>query len=182
MTGQGLEKTLTVELANAVRRILNKSPKLRVTVLRERDQALTLDERAALANTAGASVFISIHAAPGSAARVYIQDVAEESEATAARAQSVSGDFLGYESGSEQQELAWGRQQAAHAQQSGWLGKKLARQLAGRDDAEPAQAPLAGLRAVDAAAVLVEVGMAQDRARAAEDIARGVEQYVLDAR
>jgi hypothetical protein len=79
-------------------------------------------------------------------------------------------------------EMVWGKQQAAHAQRSGGLGRKLARQMAGTDIAEPVQAPLAGLKAVDAAAVLVEVGMDRDRARTAEEIARGIEQHVRDAR
>ena len=44
------------------------------------------------------------------------------------------------------------------------------------------QAPLAGLKAVDAAAAMVEVGMEQDRVRTSEEIAGGIEQYVMDNR
>ncbi len=152
-----------------------------MVITREKDQALTLDERAASANAAGASVFVSIHAAPGAGARVYIQDLTDDAEA-AAQARPVSGDFLGYETGSERREMVWSKQQAPHAQQSGELGRKLARRLAGNESAEPVQAPLAGLKAVDAAAVLIEVGMGQDLARSAQDIARGIEQYVTDNR
>jgi hypothetical protein len=125
---------------------------------------------------------VSIHAAPGAEARTYVQDIADDSGAPAAQSGPVSGDFLGYEAGSEQQASVWGKQQAAHAQQSGGLGRKIARQLANRDTAEPVQAPLAGLKAVDAAAALVEVGMEQDRVRTSEEIARGIEQYVMDNR
>jgi N-acetylmuramoyl-L-alanine amidase len=58
----------------------------------------------------------------------------------------------------------------------------LARQLTGKESAEPVQAPLAGLKAVDAAAVLVEIGMMKDRSRAAEAIAGGIEQYARENR
>ncbi len=182
LTGPGIEKAVDLELALAVRTILRKSDRLKVVLTREKDQSLTLDERSAFANSAGASVFVSIHAAPGASARVYIQDLVDDTGLSAARAQPVSGDFLGYEAETERQEMIWGKQQAAHAQQSGALGRKIARQLAGKDGAEPIQAPLAGLKAVDAAAVLIEVGMEQDRARVAEDIAGGIEQYVMDNR
>ena len=182
LTGQGLEKAIDLDIALAVRKILRKNARLKVVLTREKDLALTLDERAAAANSAGASVFVSIHAAPGAEARTYVQDIADDSGAPAAQSGPVSGDFLGYEAGSEQQASVWGKQQAAHAQQSGGLGRKIARQLANRDTAEPVQAPLAGLKAVDAAAALVEVGMEQDRVRTSEEIARGIEQYVMDNR
>jgi N-acetylmuramoyl-L-alanine amidase len=182
LTGQGLEKTFDLDLAAAIGKILRKTERMKVILTREKDQSLTLDERAAFANSAGASIFVSIHAAPGAEARVYIQDITDDAGAQAAQIRPVSGDFLGYEAGSEQREMVWGKQQAAHAQQSGGLGRKIARRLAGTDSAEPVQAPLAGLKAVDAAAVLIEVGMTGDRARVAEEIARGVEQYVMDSR
>jgi hypothetical protein len=78
--------------------------------------------------------------------------------------------------------MVWGAQQAAHAGESGVLGRRLARRLAGTDAAEALQVPLAGLKAVDAAAVVVEAGMEQDRARIAEAIAGGIEQYVREDR
>jgi N-acetylmuramoyl-L-alanine amidase len=182
LTGLGLEKTVDLELATMVKKKLNKSGKLKAVLTREKDQTLALDERAALSNTAGASVFVSIHAAPGTGMRVYVQDLVEDPSDAAVHAQPLSGDFLGYEAESEQRDLIWGRQQAAHAQQSRGLGRTILKQFEGRDGAEPIQAPLAGLRAVDAAAVMVEVGMDQDRARIADDLARGIEQYVRENR
>jgi N-acetylmuramoyl-L-alanine amidase len=182
LTGQGPEKTMDLELAFAVRKILRGNERIKAIMTREKDHSLSFDERAALANSAGASVYVSIHAAPGEDARVYIQDLADDAGSPASGAAPVSGDFLGFEAGSEQEEMAWGKQQAAHAQESAGLGRKLARQLANTDLAEPLPAPLAALKAVDGAAVLVEVGMARDRARTAGELARGIEQYVLDAR
>ncbi len=182
LMGLGLEKTVDLELATMVKKFLNKSGGLKAVLTREKDQTLALDERAALSNSAAASVFVSIHAAPGTGVRVYVQDLVEDAGDTAVHTQPLSGDFLGYEAESEQLDLIWGRQQAAHAQQSGALGRKILQQFGGRDGAEPIQAPLAGLRAVDAAAVMIEVGMGQDLARIADGLARGIEQYVRENR
>ncbi len=179
--GLGLEKAVDLEIAIKVKKILNKTGRVKVVLTREKDQSLSFDERAALANTAGASVFVSIHAAPVVETRVYIQDLIDDQSAADVHAYPHSGDFLGYEAESEQQDLTWGKQQATHAQQSGGLGRKILQQLGG-NDREPIQASLAGLRAVDAAAVLVEVGVGQDRSRVAEDIAKGVEQYASENR
>jgi N-acetylmuramoyl-L-alanine amidase len=178
VASQGQEKTLTLDLAIAIRKMLQKDPHLKVVLTRDRDKALTLDERAAASNAAGALLFVSIHSAADAGSRVFIQDLFEEQGTQTVR--PVSGDFLGYEAGSEQQEMLWGKQQAAHARESGALGRKLTRQFAGQDSAEPVQAPLALLKAVDAAAVMIETGAAVDRAIAAEAIARGIELYVKE--
>ncbi len=176
VAGQGEEKSLNLDVAHAVKKALLKNQRLKVVLTRDKDTTITADERAAAANAAGALVFVSLHSAPGTGSRVYIQDPEEDLEVQTARPES--RDFLGFETGSEQQEKLWGRQQAAHAKESGALGRILARELSGNTDAEPVQAPVAGLKAVDAAAVLVEIGMDQDRTRAAEIAAKGIEQYV----
>ena len=110
--------------------------------------------------------------------RVFVQDLFDEQGTQTVR--PASGDFLGYEAGSEQQEMLWGKQQAAHARESGALGRTLTRQFAGQDSAEPVQTTLGVLKAVDAAAVMIETGVAVDRALAAEAIARGIELYVRE--
>jgi N-acetylmuramoyl-L-alanine amidase len=181
MTTQGEEKSLTLELAHAVRKILQKSSHFKVLLTREKDQVLSLDERAAFANAAGAAIFVSIHAATGAVERVFILDPDDDLAGQQA-ARTASRDFLSFEAGSEEQEKLWGRQQAAHAKESGVFGRRLARQFEGRDDAEPVQAPIAGLKAINSAAVMVEIGMEQDRAKAAEAIAKGIEQYARENR
>jgi N-acetylmuramoyl-L-alanine amidase len=180
LTAQGLEKTFDLELSLTVRKLLQKNDRTKVVLTREKDQALSLDERAAFANAVGAAVFVSIHGGAGTESHVYIQDISGDVGVLAAQAKPASGDFLGFETGSEQQELVWGTQQAAHVQKSGVLGRRLARQVSGNNSAEPVQAPLAGLKAVDAPAVMIEIGMEQDRTKAAESIAGGIEQYVRD--
>jgi N-acetylmuramoyl-L-alanine amidase len=179
ITPKGPEKMFTLDMALAVKKILQKNPLLKVVLTRDKDQALSPDDRAAASNAAGALLFVSIHGQAGATARVYIQDVLDDSPASAPR--SASGDFIGFESGSELQELVWGRQQSSHARESGGFGRRLAGRLTG-DGAEPLQAPLTGLKAVDAAAALVELGMAGDRIKSAEALAWGIEQYVKQIR
>lgn len=180
VTGQGMEKALMLELANNIRKILRKSgAKMTVVLTREHDQAATLDERAALANASGAFLFVSLHASQGSAGRVFILDPDEGRSSPSAGRPS---DFLGYDAVTEQQQMLWGTQQAGHSQESGRLGRDIARSLAAREGAEPAQAPLAQLKAVDAAAVLIEIGTTMNRGKAAEAIAQGIEQYVREKR
>ena len=180
VTAQGNEKTATLDIALAVRKVLQKDPRMHVLLTREQDQPLSIEDRAAISNAAGATLFVSIHAGPGTDPRVFIQDLSEDAGASAV--QPVSGDFLGFEAGSEQQEMIWGKQQALHTRESGGLGRKLAHQLTGRDGAEPVQAPLVGLKAVDAAAVVVEIGMLQERMQTGEAIAGGIERYVGENR
>src|SRR4030067_521902 len=121
----------------AVKKILQKASRLSVVLTRGKDQALSFDERAAVSNAARASLFVSIHGAAGANAQVYMQDLSDDSPARATRL--TGGDFLGFETGSEQQEMLWGRQQRAHLKESGELGRRLARHLTGQERAEPAQ-------------------------------------------
>lgn len=180
MTGQGPEKTLTLELANTLRKVLRKSgTKYTIILTREQDRFVALDERAAAANAAGAALFVSLHLASGGQDHTFILDPDEGQmlPATGAR-----GDFLGFDAMSEHQQLLWGTQQAEHSRESGRLGRMIARAVSGREEAEPDQAPLALLKPVAAAAVLVEVDAGQNRLHAAEAIGRGIEQYVRERR
>jgi len=179
--GDRTEKAFTLDFSLSLRKMLTaKDPGLSVVLTREKDKELALDERAAIANTAGALLFISIHATPGAHARVYIQDLDEGMIAPVASV--AAKDFFGVDASSEHQEMLWGGQQAGHVKESGSLGRKLMRQLGNREGAEPVQAPLALLRAVDAAAVLVEVGSGQDRVVATEAVLKGIEEYVRENR
>jgi len=179
VTAQGQEKAVTLEIAEAIKqRLLKKNADLAVTLTRERDQTLSLDDRAGAANAAGAVLFVSVHAASGAGTRVYIVDPDEGSLAPAPTANKT---FLDFDAGNEQQERVWGSQQASHTKASGDLGRRLALSL-GMPGGEPVQAPLAGLKAVDAAAVIVEVGMGQDRTWVAETVAEGIAAYVREDR
>jgi N-acetylmuramoyl-L-alanine amidase len=178
---QGQEKSLTLELARAVKRLVAKKESgLSIALTREKDQSLSLDERAVIANSAGAEIFLSLHAGSGKDMRVYVLGLDSQPRPVA-----VSGgrrDFIGFETENEQQNMFWGRQQAAHTQESNGLGRRIIQQMTGRPDAEPIQAPVAALEAVDAAAVVVEIGAELDRTRMAAAIIKGIEQYVREKR
>jgi len=151
-----------------------------VILTRDKDLTLSLDERAAISNTAGATIFVSIHGHLGDDKAVYMQDISDDSPSKLVR--PVIGDFLGFESEREQQQMLWGRQQAKYLRESAVLGKVLAGHLLGRGSAEPIQAPLAGLQAIDAAAALVECGISRDISKGAEAIAEGIERYAKQTR
>jgi N-acetylmuramoyl-L-alanine amidase len=177
--GQGAEKLFTLELAHAVRRALRQGgAQMMVLLTREQDAALAPDDRAAFANAAGADLFVSLHGAAGAERRVLILDPDEGQQLLPAGG---AGDFLGFDSLNEQQ-LRWDAQQAGHAEESGRLGRVLARSLTGQEGGEPWQAPVGLLRPVNAAAALVEAGAAQNRTQTAEAIARGIERYVAERR
>jgi N-acetylmuramoyl-L-alanine amidase len=176
----GGEKAFTLELANAVRREVRKSsPKLKILLTREQDRTVTTDDRAAFSNAKGASLFVSLHGAPGLDRHVLILDP-DEGQLPAAL--GATGDFLGFDAVSGQHQTLWGTQQAAHAEESGRLGRALVRALTGRNTAEPVQAPVALLAPVDAAAVVIEVGTALSQTTVAEAIAQGIEHYVSQKR
>jgi N-acetylmuramoyl-L-alanine amidase len=180
VTGQGMEKTLTLDLAHSVKRLLKKSGvKMSVLLAREQDQAMTADERAAFSNAARAFLFVSLHAAPGQDVRVFILD---PDEGQSSASSGGTSDFQGYDAMSERQQMLWGTQQARHAQESGRFGRNMARAFSASETAEPEQAPLVQLKAVDAAAVLIETGMTVNRGKTAEVIAREIEQYVREKR
>lgn len=175
VTAHGYEKAKSLELALAIKKELKKLlPDAAVVLTRDRDVVVSLAGRAAASNAAGAALFISLHFSTGKDAQVYILGV---SEGGGSRPRSAPRDFLGLEAETGKRETLWGSQQQAHAAESSSLGRAVSQQLTGRSDRGPAQAPLALLSAVDAPAVLVEVGFEQNRARAAEAIARGVEAY-----
>ncbi len=176
LTAQSMEKNFTLNVALAVKKNLSRNPRFRVLLTREKDQLLSLEERVVASNASEAQFFISIHGTTSAAAQVYLQDFFDDTPVQAIK--PGGGDFLGFEIGSEQQQMLWGRQQAAHVRESGMLGRSIATQLVGKDTAEPVQAPLAVLKAADAAAVLVECSMMQDGQKAAEAIAEGIERYV----
>jgi N-acetylmuramoyl-L-alanine amidase len=180
VTAQGQEKTVVLELAQTVKKLLQKDPHFKVVMTRDRDSYVSLDERAAAANAAGARLFVSMHAGTAGA-QVFIQDPDEALQGQV-KQQPLTRDFLGFEAGSEQQENRWGSQQAGHARESGVLGRMFARQFSGNNTAEPVQAPMAVLKPVDAAAVLVEVGPELNPAMAALSIARGIEAYARESR
>jgi len=181
LSSQGLEKTFDLEIAAKIGRILRKQANIQIVQTRERDQTLSLDSRAALSAAANASIFVSIHAGQGAESRVYLQDVVEDADVPVLSNQAESEQTPRGEAGDKAARI-WGIQQAGYAEQSRDLGRRIVRQLAEQESAEPVQAALAGLSAVNVPAVMVEVGISADRTLASEKIAKGIEQFVNDIR
>lgn len=182
LSSHGLEKSINLEIAAAVGRILRRREYMQIVLTRERDRTLSPDTRAALSNAAPAAIFVSLHAGQGAETRVYLPDVVEDADIPVTLKLSDADAVPPGASASVQPGRAWGRQQAAFSERSRDLGRRIVRQFAGQEDAEPRQVSLAGLRAVSAPAVMVEVGLTADRAQAAEKIAKGIEQFVNDIR
>jgi N-acetylmuramoyl-L-alanine amidase len=166
VSGQVVEKDLTLALARELRDDLVKRGRVRVAMTRDDDRYLTLDERAAVARRLDAAMFVSIHidSAPNPLARgasVYsLSDVASDEEAArlAAKENASGGD--GADSGSVQgmlSDLAMRSQMSASAD----LATRLVGKSAGRFELRPNPHRFASfhvLRRADAPAVLFEAG------------------------
>ncbi len=65
------EKDITLDIALRLKAMLTEHPELEIILTRSRDEYLSLEERAAIANSSRADMFISIHAnsAPRKTAR-----------------------------------------------------------------------------------------------------------------
>lgn len=180
VTGRGKEKSATLMLARLLRRkIKAQLPDMKVLFTREKGKSPSLTARAAFSNSRQAVIFLSLHSSPGNDARVYILALGAD---TVSRRSPPRRDFLGFEAESEQQKMLWGTQQAAHAQASSSLGWKLMAQLTGRKNRGPMQAPLVVLKPVDAAAVMIEVGMKRNRTQVANAVVKGIAEYVRENR
>ena len=60
--GGSLEKDITLSVARRLKAALEARLGLRVILTRDRDEAVALDERAAVANNNKADIFLSLHA------------------------------------------------------------------------------------------------------------------------
>ncbi|MDH4157820.1 MAG: N-acetylmuramoyl-L-alanine amidase [candidate division Zixibacteria bacterium] len=56
------EKDVALDIAKELAKLIRKDKQFKVIMTRDRDKALTLDQRADIANNAGADLFISLHA------------------------------------------------------------------------------------------------------------------------
>lgn len=176
---RGLEKDITLDMALNVKKMMQKNAGLKIEITREKDQTTSLDDRAAIVNSRDALLFISLHLSSGTGVRVFIHEPDPEG---APKSSAETGDFLGFDTVSEQQEMLWGAQQASHMKESAVLGRLLSRRLSGRGGASAVQAPLSLLKSIDAPAALVEIGVGWDRKKTAEIITGVIEQYARENR
>lgn len=178
---QGREKSITLDISRSLARALKKhDPGLKVVLTRDKDIDLSLDQRAAVANSIAADVFVSIHISEGSESRVFMLDA--DADSNEGSKEGAKRDFLGFEAETEMQTILWHAQQAQHMAESSALARNIVRSITGREMAEPVQAELALLGPVDAPAVLVEVSAQLDRTKLVDAIAKGIARYVRPGR
>jgi N-acetylmuramoyl-L-alanine amidase len=139
VSGEVVEKTLSLELARELRDQLVKRGRVRVAMTRDDDRYLTLEDRAAVARRLDAAMFVSLHvdSAPNPLARgatVYsLSDVASDSESARLAAAENRGASTGSGDGlvgSILSDLAMRTQMRASADlavqmvgaSSGWVG------------------------------------------------------------
>lgn len=166
VSGQVVEKDLTLALARELRDDLVKRGRVRVAMTRNDDSYLTLDQRAAVARRLDAAMFVSIHidSAPNPLARgasVYsLSDVASDEEAARLAAKENASDGDGFDNGSVQgmlSDLAMRSEMSASAD----LASRFVNKSAGRFELRPNPHRFASfhvLRRADAPAVLFEAG------------------------
>jgi N-acetylmuramoyl-L-alanine amidase len=166
VSGQVVEKDLTLALARELREKLVERGRVRVAMTRDDDRYLTLDDRAALARRIGAAMFVSIHidSAVNPLARgasVYsLSDVASDAEAAQLAAKENAGAEAHQSNGSVEamlSDLSMRSQMSASAD----LASLLVRKSAGRFELRPQPHKFAGfyvLRSAQAPAVLFEAG------------------------
>lgn len=163
-----LEKDVTLAIGRKLRSALASRLGVQVFLTRDGDQALSLDERAAIANNYKADVFLSIHAnasrsqgARGS--EVYFlsyHPTDEESRRVALVEGSLAGSTDPSAPGSDLTLVLWDMAQADHLEESSALASRLQEGLAavtGSEGRGVKQAPFRVLVGATMAAVLVEV-------------------------
>jgi N-acetylmuramoyl-L-alanine amidase len=166
VSGEMVEKDLTLALARELRDDLVKRGRVRVAMTRNDDRYLTLDDRAAVARRLGAAMFVSLHidSAPNPLARgasVYsLSDVASDAEAAHLAAVENGASAPGDGGGSVEamlSDLAMRSQMSASAD----LASRLVHKSAGRFELRPEPHRFAAfhvLRSARTPAVLFEAG------------------------
>jgi N-acetylmuramoyl-L-alanine amidase len=166
VSGEIVEKDLTLALARELRDNLVKRGRVRVAMTRGEDRYLTLDERASVARRLNAGMFVSLHmdSAPNPLARgatVYsLSDIASDAEAARFAAAENRGVSTAAGTGSVQailSDLAMRAQMSASAD----LAARLVRKSAGRFELRPQPHRFASfhvLRRAATPAVLFEAG------------------------
>jgi len=166
VSGEVVEKDLTLALARELRDTLVKRGRVRVAMTRDDDRYLTLDDRAAVAKRLVAAMFLSLHidSAPNPLARgasVYsLSDVASDAEAAQLAARENGSSSLSQANGSVEailSDLVVRSQMSASAD----LATRLVNKSAGRFELRPEPhrfAAFAVLRNAATPAILFEAG------------------------
>ena len=193
LPGATFEKDLTLDAARVLRSVLAQRLDARVLLTRDGDTDLSLEQRAEIANEAGAQLFVSVHADAGGALQAggfRIYALAPESAPSGGENLPIP---LGEAAGVELR--PWGAAQAAESGPSMALAQTVADELARAFPGEPVSfrpAPVNVLESVLCPAILIEMAppprstpeaqslrgytindVAQTVAQAVQDVAKG---------
>jgi N-acetylmuramoyl-L-alanine amidase len=191
--GGTLEKDITLQVARRLRTLIESRLGLRVFLTRDDDRAMSLDDRAAYANSQKADVFVSIHANAAlrpvmKGAEVFYLSV-DRADADARRL-GESREQLPALGGSARSIdlISWEAAQAGYLEQSSTLAGMIEQALRGRVEMSPRpvqQAPFRVLVGATMPAVLVEIGYLsnreQERALASGEYQDQIAQGLFDA-
>jgi N-acetylmuramoyl-L-alanine amidase len=170
--GGALEKDVTLAVARRLKTAIESRLGIRVLLTRDGDQTVSLDERAARANSNKADLFLSLHAnasprAGPSGAEVFYLSL-EEYGRDAERAAQVDGPAVPVFGGGTRQIdlILWEMAQARYIDQSAMLADIVEAELRQKVPMSPQaiqQAPFRVLVGANMPAVLVEMGFITNR-------------------
>ena len=165
-----LEKTINLDIAFKLKRIIEQNQIFRVVMTREKDIDVSLERRAAIANNNKAFLFISIHAngsyrrgARGPETYFLSLNATDEEARRLAYLENNSEDFEKAIEGAREDDIKlilWDMAQAAYLKQSSQLAENIQRELNtlfGTRNRGIKQAPFKVLTGVACPAILVEV-------------------------
>lgn len=192
--GGVLEKDITLSVARRLKAVLEARLGVRAILTRDRDEAVGLDERAAVANNNKADVFLSLHAnasvRPSAAgAEVFylsVDDYGDEAQ----RVAQGEGEALPIFSGGTRdiEVILWEMAQARYIEQSAALARAIENGLRAHVPMSPRaiqQAPFRVLVGANMPAVLVEMGFIsnpdQERQLASDAFQNSLVQAIVDS-
>jgi N-acetylmuramoyl-L-alanine amidase len=169
--GGAMEKDVTLAIARKLRAGITNGLGYQVFLTRDKDEAVALDERAAVANNYKADLFLSIHANASRAhgargSEVYFLSYQASDDESRRVAQAEGGEAVAAApgeqrpAGSELSLILWDMAQAEHLEESSALASRIQEELAvvtGSEGRGIKQAPFRVLMGAAMPAVLVEV-------------------------
>jgi N-acetylmuramoyl-L-alanine amidase len=189
-----LEKDITLSVARRLKSALEARLGLRVILTRDRDEAVGLDERAAVANNNKADLFLSLHAnasvRPAAAgAEVFYLSLDDYGDEAQRVAQGEGEALPVFGGGSREIEvILWEMAQARYIEQSATLARAVEGNLRARVPMSPRaiqQAPFRVLVGANMPAVLIEMGFItnpdQEKLLASDAFQNSIVQALVDS-
>jgi N-acetylmuramoyl-L-alanine amidase len=199
--GGALEKDVSLSIARKLRTDLVNAG-FSVFLTRDRDVAVPLDDRAAIANNYKADLFVSIHANASRARGVRGSEVyflsyqaSDDDSRRIAQAEGAADPAPSVAPGSDLALILWDMAQAEHLEESSALASRVQEELAVVTESEGRgvkQAPFRVLVGASMPAILVEVAFISNpeeekeltsdayQAKIAAAVARGIQRYRRD--